>query len=228
MRLRDRRVDLRPGVCIWARPGGLYLADQNPRERLGVNAVHFDLLSRRTGKRIGEHRLPGEVHELIDAAYGEAVTRRIVELARQSEPRREAARALLRATLIDLETRQDHGVGRTMTATERHYREVVAAVASRIAASPHDVPPIERLAAEAGYSADHFARVFRKVTGRSPRDAIVAARINRARQLLAESSMTISQIADVLGYRDVYFFSRQFKQKVGRTPSDYRGGRRVR
>jgi len=227
MRLRDRQVDLRPGVCIWARPGGLYLADQDPRDRLGVNAVHFDLLNRRTGRRASDKQLPGEVHELIDASYGEAVTRRIVDLAQQGDRRREAAGALLRGVLIDLETRRDHGVGRTMSATERHYRKVIAAVASRIAASPHDVPNIEQLAAEAAYSVDHFSRVFRKVTGQSPRDYIVAARLHRARQLLVESSMTVSQIADVLGYRDVFFFSRQFKQKVGCAPSDYRDGRPV-
>jgi AraC-like DNA-binding protein len=219
MRLRDRSVDLRPGVCILARPGGLYLAEQDRRERLGVNAVHFDLTDRRTGKRPADRHLPSEVHELIDAGYADAVTRRIADLARHRGTRQDAAGALLRGFLTDLETRSDHGVGATMSATERHYHEVVAGLASRIATSPHDVPPIDELAREAGYSVDHFTRVFRQVTGRTPQAFIVDSRIDRARQLLRESSMTISQIAGVLGYRDVFFFSRQFKRKTGRPPS---------
>ena len=222
MRLRDRSVALRPGVCILARPGGLYLASQDPRQQLGVSAIHFDLIHRRTGRRVPDDVLPGEVHELIDAGYVDAVTRRIVELARGAGPRRSAVEALLRGFLTDLQTRSDHGVGATMTATERHYHEVVAGIASRITISPHDVPPVEQLAGEAGYSVDHFTRIFRKVTGRSPQTFIVDSRIDRARQLLRESSMTVSQIADVLGYRDVFFFSRQFKQKVGRPPSAFR------
>jgi len=232
MRLQDRTVDLRPGVCIWARPGGLYLADQDPRDRLGVNAVHFDLIDDRTGRRIDDRQLPGEVHELTDAAYGDAVTRRIVELARQSEElagraramRHRVAVALLTGLLMDLDTRVAAGAGRLLTAAQRRHREVIARITTRIATSPHDVPAVETLAAEAGYSVDHFGRVFREVTGQTPQAYIVAARINRARQLLMETSMTVSEVANVLGYRDVYFFSRQFKQKTGRPPSAFRAG----
>ena len=46
--------------------------------------------------------------------------------------------------------------------------------------------------------------------------------VSRARQLLAETGLTISQIAEALGFRDVFFFSRQFTQRTGQTPSAYR------
>jgi AraC-like DNA-binding protein len=55
-------------------------------------------------------------------------------------------------------------------------------------------------------------------------DFIVEARLNRARQLLLESTLSVSQIADELGYEDVFFFSRQFKERTGRTPTEYRAG----
>jgi transcriptional regulator GlxA family with amidase domain len=53
---------------------------------------------------------------------------------------------------------------------------------------------------------------------------MIRRRIQRAATLLSESSLTISQIADAMGYRDVYFFSRQFKQKMGQSPRTYRSG----
>ena len=53
-------------------------------------------------------------------------------------------------------------------------------------------------------------------------DHPLAARLARARQLLAETGLTISQIAETLGFRDVFFFSRQFTQRTGQTPSAYR------
>ena len=43
-----------------------------------------------------------------------------------------------------------------------------------------------------------------------------------ARNRLRNSSATLETIAHELGYRDVYFFSRQFKQKTGITPNNYR------
>ncbi len=95
-------------------------------------------------------------------------------------------------------------------------------IASRIRESPSDVPPITDLARQVGYSADHFSRVFRQVLGQSPQAYIVEQRVGRARQLLTESSLTVTQIADALGYESVYFFSRQFKAKSGISPSQYR------
>jgi AraC-like DNA-binding protein len=69
---------------------------------------------------------------------------------------------------------------------------------------------------------DHFSRVFAKVTGRRPQEWIIEARLARARQLLAETGLTVSQIAEALGFRDVFFFSRQFTQRTGQTPTAYR------
>ena len=56
------------------------------------------------------------------------------------------------------------------------------------------------------------------VTNMSPGNFVVHAHVQRARQLALETTMSMSQIADALGYRDVHFFSRQFKQWTGHSP----------
>jgi iron complex transport system substrate-binding protein len=58
--------------------------------------------------------------------------------------------------------------------------------------------------------------------GLSPKEFIVRVRMERAAALLRESSQTISEISDGLGYQDVGFFSRQFKQKFGISPARFR------
>jgi len=81
------------------------------------------------------------------------------------------------------------------------------------------------LAAAQGYGPGYFARLFKAVTGTSMSEHLVRSRINRARTLLAAHDLSIGEVADRLGYRDVYFFSRQFKKYAGCAPGKYRPSR---
>jgi transcriptional regulator GlxA family with amidase domain len=56
----------------------------------------------------------------------------------------------------------------------------------------------------------------------SPGNFVVQARVQRAQQLALETDMSMSQIAEALGYSDVHFFSRQFKQWAGQSPGSMR------
>ncbi len=218
MRLRDATIDLRPGVCIWARPGGLYLAEQDRRDRLGVSFQHFCLTDRRTGRPVRRGELPAEVHTVLDIAAVDAVMRRVRALGATDKARPIAA-TLMRGLLMDITA----GPRAAITGTQRHHHDIAAAAVAKIAEAPDQPWPVACLAAEAGYSPDHFTRIFREQTGCSPQEHQINVRIERAGQLLADSPLTVSQIAAALGYRDVAFFSRQFKHRTGRSPSAYRG-----
>jgi AraC-like DNA-binding protein len=106
-----------------------------------------------------------------------------------------------------------HGPG-----TELRHRDLILRVAAQIRESPGRVPPVAELARTAGYSPDHFSRVFLKVTGLRPQDYVIQARVGRARQLLAESDLTVGMIAEALGFQDIFYFSRQFRRRPGRRP----------
>lgn len=217
MEVDGRPVDLRAGVCLWMRPGSLYLADHEVDQPLGVSFQHFELVDRRTGRSPGRSALPGAIGAMVDYAYGDAVLRRVRELER-GEPAGEVARQLLRGLLMDFE----RGPTRQMSGTDRRHHDVVRAAAMKMDSSPAQSWDIGQLARQAGYSADHFTRIFREHLGQTPQAYATAARLARARQLLAESPMNISQIAEALGYRDVYYFSRQFTQHEGQSPRVYR------
>lgn len=77
-------------------------------------------------------------------------------------------------------------------------------------------------ARKAFYSADHFARLFKKHAGISFRNYILQSRMEAATFYLTSTSHSIGRIADILGYNDIYLFSRQFKQEIGKSPSNYR------
>lgn len=66
----------------------------------------------------------------------------------------------------------------------------------------------------------YFCKLFTEETGRNPRDYLIDLRIARAKELLAHTDMTITEICAILSYHPVYF-SRLFKRKTGVSPSDY-------
>ncbi|HUC91522.1 MAG TPA: response regulator [Paenibacillus sp.] len=68
----------------------------------------------------------------------------------------------------------------------------------------------------------YFCEVFKKQTGKTVLDYITDVRLEKARQLLLETDMKIGKISELLGYQDTKYFSRLFKQKWGRLPSEYK------
>ncbi len=79
-----------------------------------------------------------------------------------------------------------------------------------------------RLATRLRLTPDYFARIFRRTYGVSPRTWIVRERIKLAALRLTESQLSIGEVANEFGYGDIFFFSRQFKQVMGRSPRSYR------
>ena len=77
------------------------------------------------------------------------------------------------------------------------------------------------LAAVLNLSHDYFSRTFRQTFSVSPRAWLLHERIRRATTLLSRPGLTISDVAERLGYTDLYLFSRQFKRVMGVTPSVY-------
>jgi two-component system response regulator YesN len=83
------------------------------------------------------------------------------------------------------------------------------------------------IAAAVNLSEPHLARLFRSVLGKSVMDRLVELRMEHAQVLLLESTMSVTQIAGVVGITSFSYFSKAFRAATGMTPSDYRksGGR---
>jgi len=65
-------------------------------------------------------------------------------------------------------------------------------------------------------------RRFIRIIGRSPKDEIMRVRLNRAKQLLAETNSSVEFIAEKIGFERAEYLSRIFKKKVGITPLHFR------
>ncbi len=78
------------------------------------------------------------------------------------------------------------------------------------------------LAEEFGLNPKQFYYQFHKKLGVSPKKYIVETQIKRAKELLIEEDISISDISAMVGYEDSLHFSRIFKQNVGLSPKRFR------
>jgi AraC family transcriptional regulator len=81
---------------------------------------------------------------------------------------------------------------------------------------------VPALAAKADVSVAHFRRLFQEAMGTPPHQYVLAARIERARNLLSATTLPISRIAEECGFSSQSHFTAGFKTKHATTPAEYR------
>jgi AraC-like DNA-binding protein len=86
----------------------------------------------------------------------------------------------------------------------------------------HDSLNLDALAAQFKLSRFHFAKTYRALTGHAPIQDFIQLKMAHACRLLDEGEQGIREVAEQLGYEDVYYFSRLFRKVVGMAPSHYR------
>jgi len=81
---------------------------------------------------------------------------------------------------------------------------------------------VGELAGIAHMSESTLTRRFRKVLGRSPVEHLIRLRIGRARRLLQNADLSITDVAFACGFSDSNYFSRRFRAATGTSPRAYR------
>lgn len=81
---------------------------------------------------------------------------------------------------------------------------------------------VAEMAATVGLSESWFATVFKQTTGQTPLQWQLAQRIAQAQRLLAESGLTVAEVAAQLGFSDQAHLTRAFRQVAGETPAAWR------
>jgi AraC family transcriptional regulator len=104
-------------------------------------------------------------------------------------------------------------------------RHVLRRIIERMRCFSSDLS-LQALANESGYSRVHFVRMFRAATGYSPHNYLLNLKLERARELLKNPSISLIDIALDCGFSSHSHMSRLFHKIVGVTPSAYRRGLR--
>lgn len=170
--------------------------------RLAESDGLLEELARAIGEMLGDAS-PGDAREAD--ALGEALALRLLSRhALRPRPRR-AALAGTDGADVD---------------------ERLAAVRRHIVAHPEGDLTLPRLAASAGLSPAHFARLYRRAFGEPPHRFVLRCRLEAAARLLRETGLPVTEIALQTGFASHSHFTNAFSAEMGEAPSAYRRGKR--
>ena len=81
---------------------------------------------------------------------------------------------------------------------------------------------VSSIASHFGYNEKYLSRYFRETSGISLKQYILSQKIERANFLLSDTNMSVTSIADSLGFSNYHNFARTYKNITSMTPSEYR------
>lgn len=92
----------------------------------------------------------------------------------------------------------------------------------RMDGAPHEEWSVRRLARVSGVSEAHFARSFKEAFGAPPHRYLLTLRIERAKALLRDTELSVTEIALQTGWSSLGSFGRTFRDVTGESPGDLR------
>ena len=81
---------------------------------------------------------------------------------------------------------------------------------------------VSEVARKIGVSNDYLRHLFRAHYGYGMREFLIKTRLKRACELLAQSTLTLKEVAEACGLPDERYLCTQFRSRMGMTPGDYR------
>ncbi|WP_284645053.1 response regulator transcription factor [Paenibacillus silviterrae] len=101
-------------------------------------------------------------------------------------------------------------------------RHVIRKVKDIVAQNMAEDISLQRVAGQVNLTPHYLSVLFKTVSGQNYSDFVTDSRMIKAKQLLKETNLKIHEIANMTGYVSAKHFMNVFKQRVGKTPSDYR------
>ncbi|MDO4491841.1 MAG: response regulator [Lachnospiraceae bacterium] len=114
---------------------------------------------------------------------------------------------LLKELLNEKESREAKPITDAKRYIREHYRETLR---------------LEDVSTAVGFNATYLSTLFKKETGMNFMDYLTDLRMQKARELLCDGSLSLADVAEQVGYRDLKYFSRLFKKTAGINPSEYK------
>jgi AraC-like DNA-binding protein len=155
----------------------------------------------------------------LDDELGGAVLRFLRSLAADSD--RRVLAPLYQHELVYHILQRDRSSKLLLIAGQQEDGNSVAAALNYINAHLSEPLTVEILAEQVNLSSSAFSRRFRELTHRSPYQFVKETRLERARELLLERRLRVSDVSVAVGYASMSHFTKEFRARFGTTPREY-------
>ncbi len=112
-------------------------------------------------------------------------------------------------------------------AVKKEVRSVTAVERARefIDSHYHKDISLDDVSREVDISPYYFSKIFKEETGKNFVEYVTEIRMNRAKELLTGTDLSMKEICSEIGYADPNYFSRTFKKNTGLTPTEFKEGK---
>lgn len=219
-----RPLSIRKSHCLLFTPGTRVEFVHSPGQMLHVYALSFevhadtgaapedDVLALSSNRAVSVHPLPKFI-AMMDALgdFGPACAG--LDKFKRSIALQELLYHFLVQAFAEQPVNSKEAVEQTIAYMQEHYKRPLK---------------LSDLSVMACLGVRQYCHVFKQVTGASPMDYLYRLRIEQAKKLLRVSSLDMLSVANQVGFKDEFYFSRRFKQQEGVAPSVYVKNRRPR
>lgn len=214
----DKRVALNSGSMLIIPPytWHSYCPDKKTGWQeywIGIRGPHID--SRYENGFFCRRKIIHEIglHEQVIGYYKEAIEIALSEKSGYQQVLAAIANSILAYTLY-----YDHRVTQSRSVTDDKMDRARSMMREKFLS---DITPVQ-VAEAINMSYSWFRKTFKKYTNMSPAHYITFLKLQKAKSLLFNSSMSVKEIAFSLNYEDAAYFSSIFKKYIGLSPSEYR------
>lgn len=174
-------------------------------------------------------RLSAAMRELIraiiregEAAFSLPMDRLGVQVLHEREAAPLGAQQLIKMRLEELLILLLRGQAEPCAAAEARYDDDIAGrVQALLREHLYDRLTLSDITGELGYGKTYLSAVFKRVYGRSIMESYTHFKLDEAKYLLREGTMSVSEISDTLGFSSPQYFSKRFSALMNMSPRQY-------
>ncbi len=228
--MNDEYVQVQEGDVLIFNPGvgheSIIEPDGEPRKEyfVGFTDVHFK------GMRENCIDLPDGANIIhLDGKARRTLFRICEEMERENEARRPGRYFMLKSYLIQFLlhlVREQMGPAEPVKGREFGYgkkKDTAESIADYLEEHYAEKISLDQIAENMYLSPFYISKIFKSEIGESPIHYLIRVRMEKAKELLEKGSdLSITEIAEQVGYDDVYHFSKLFKKAYGMSPSKVR------
>lgn len=152
----------------------------------------------------------------------------VAECAKPGSFHRARLRALSTAAVVELarsvsdQRKRSTGTRSKSSSAVPAADEAIRALVDRVARECHRPWTLSEMASSCGLGRTRFSQLLQRITGDTPITLMHRLRVERARVMLRESDLSVTEIAQRCGFVTSQYFARVFGAMTGRTPRDFR------